>query len=71
MSVDGIVQGVGFRPFVRGSAASLHLQGFDFVYRHHLVPANDGGLSLGQLAVAASRDSVPQRTFSAATQGAT
>ena len=28
ISVDGIVQGVGFRPFVHGLAARLHLQGF-------------------------------------------
>ena len=28
ISVDGIVQGVGFRPFVYGLASRLHLQGF-------------------------------------------
>jgi hydrogenase maturation protein HypF len=34
--------------------ADLQSRGF-FTFRHHRVPANDGGISLGQLAVAAKR----------------
>jgi len=40
------------------SAAHLSVAGFK-VYRHQLVPPNDGGISLGQLAIANSRRMAP------------
>ncbi|HQI00399.1 MAG TPA: carbamoyltransferase HypF [Deltaproteobacteria bacterium] len=39
------------RILLEGCISSLDLSGFD-VYTHHLVPANDGGISLGQAYVA-------------------
>jgi hydrogenase maturation protein HypF len=42
----------------REAVERLAREGFR-VYRHRLVPPNDGGLSLGQLAVAAARESSP------------
>jgi len=81
--VSGIVQGVGFRPFVYGLAHKHLLKGQDQrlnrvvlsggvfqnlvllqaacsgwtaagfeVYTHGRVPTNDGGISLGQAAIA-------------------
>ena len=39
---------------LEGTEKMLTGSGFE-VYSHHLVPTNDGGISLGQLAVAAKR----------------
>jgi hydrogenase maturation protein HypF len=39
---------------LEGTETMLTGSGFE-VYSHHLVPTNDGGISLGQLAVAAKR----------------
>ena len=42
------------RLLLEGCIAGLEKAGFD-VYSHHLVPTGDGGISLGQAIVAASR----------------
>ncbi|MGA2824290.1 MAG: carbamoyltransferase HypF, partial [Bacteroidales bacterium] len=42
------------RYLLEGTEKMLTGEGFE-VYSHHLVPTNDGGISLGQLAVAAKR----------------
>jgi hydrogenase maturation protein HypF len=57
--LDAVVLSGGvFMNALLSSEASARLRGDGFrVYRHRLVPANDGGLCLGQLAVAAARDS--------------
>lgn len=62
ISVRGIVQGVGFRPFVyglsEGTFQHLHqatemLEGGGFiVHRHRRMPTGDGGLALGQAILA-------------------
>jgi hydrogenase maturation protein HypF len=51
-----VLSGGVFLNALLSSEVSARLVGAGFrVYRHHLVPPNDGGLSLGQLAVAAAR----------------
>ena len=62
MGVDVVVLSGGvFMNALLATELSDHLaqEGFR-VYRHRLVPPNDGGLSLGQLAVAAHRLMVPE-----------
>jgi hydrogenase maturation protein HypF len=51
-----VLSGGVFMNFLLTSEARARLIGAGFrVYRHRLVPPNDGGLSLGQLAIAAHR----------------
>ena len=56
MQLDAVVLSGGvFMNALLSSEANTRLTGDGFrVYRHRLVPPNDGGLSLGQLAVAAA-----------------
>jgi hydrogenase maturation protein HypF len=56
-----VLSGGVFLNALLSSEVSARLAGAGFrVYRHRLVPPNDGGLSLGQLAVAAARCSCPE-----------
>ncbi len=57
-----VVTGGVFMNALLSSAAARRLaaEGF-FAYRHRLVPCNDGGISLGQLAIAASQVSQRRR----------
>jgi hydrogenase maturation protein HypF len=56
MQLDAVVLSGGvFMNALLSSEANTRLTGDGFrVYRHRLVPPNDGGLSLGQLAIAAA-----------------
>jgi hydrogenase maturation protein HypF len=56
MQLDAVVLSGGvFMNALLSSEANARLTGDGFrVYRHRLVPPNDGGLSLGQLAIAAA-----------------
>jgi len=58
LSRVALTGGCFLNAILSGDAASrLTRAGFD-VYRHRLVPPGDGGISLGQLAVAAARHAV-------------
>jgi hydrogenase maturation protein HypF len=51
-----VLSGGVFANALLTTEVSARLSGDGFrVYRHRLVPPNDGGLSLGQLAIAAAR----------------
>jgi hydrogenase maturation protein HypF len=51
-----VLSGGVFMNALLSSEANTRLQNDGFrVYRHRLVPPNDGGLSLGQLAIAAAQ----------------
>jgi hydrogenase maturation protein HypF len=56
-----VLSGGVFLNALLASEVSARLAGAGFlVYRHRLVPPNDGGLSLGQLAIAAAHCSSPE-----------
>ena len=59
MQLDAVVLSGGvFMNALLSSEANTRLSGDGFrVYRHRLVPPNDGGISLGQLAIAAASGS--------------